>query len=591
MKTRSRRTLRFLAVLAGLSLAPGCGGRPASWNDPISTGEPSAPSYGLTNGVAIVDDGAHRVVVLTVQPDLSLKTQSVTIGHQVVAVAVSPDATQLFVLSAGDSPQRTANDELPSLTVVGISDDFQAESSVYPMSEALGSLAVDPSGQWAVAYSGATPTAASGPIISGTSASSTGIPPGTSTPFGTAGTAPTFVQNPNEIVIFDLKNPGTEVKRTLQSFGGTPQRLVFTPELELPAGKGPRRLLLIETDIDLTMLDLNHAFDPSPRPEITVPLTSSATAVKVTPAGVVVDGHNASDPNDARFAVWSSNDTNVFAIQLVAPTTDLRNDFQPQINLTDVGGIPTDVAFVETSGAGGSSALQLAALVPQKSAAVLIDPDTSVTTTVTLPAAYSNLSLVTSIVSGTTTTPTTMPATTPMPDVALLWNAATAAASGVALWSLGDSVAQPYRSVQALGTTQPVKSAIDVPPPNQTRKVLQMSSNEGFYVLDLIGGTAPPLTTSSSASLSISPFGEMIWAYTPSGTDLAAIDFKTLNPVPLTTDLAITAVFEVRTPRAQKRPALVAMHDTGALGATVFDAVTPATATSRRTGALLVEAP
>ena len=46
----------------------------------------------------------------------------------------------------------------------------------------------------------------------------------------------------------------------------------------MPAGKGQRRLLLIETEIDLTMLDLDRAFEASPPPEITVPLTSGATA-------------------------------------------------------------------------------------------------------------------------------------------------------------------------------------------------------------------------------------------------------------------------------------------------------------------------
>ncbi len=107
----------------------------------------------------------------------------------------------------------------------------------------------------------------------------------------------------------------------------------------LPAGQ--RRLLLIETDIDVTILGLNNAFKPAPPPEITVPLTTGSTATKVTPAGLAVDGQDSANPNDARFAVWALNDTNVFTFQLVAATTDLRNDFRPEINLTDVGGVPT----------------------------------------------------------------------------------------------------------------------------------------------------------------------------------------------------------------------------------------------------------
>jgi hypothetical protein len=45
------------------------------------------------------------------------------------------------------------------------------------------------------------------------------------------------------------------------------------------------------------------------------------------------------------------------------------------VNLTDVGGVPSDIAFVRTDGG-----LRLAALVPTRSAAVLVDPVTSLTT-------------------------------------------------------------------------------------------------------------------------------------------------------------------------------------------------------------------
>ncbi len=95
----------------------------------------------------MVDDAAHRVVMLTAQGNLALVEQSIPIGHQVVDATVSPDSTKLFVLSAGDWPRRTVNDQLPSLTVIDFSDgDFQAEAHVYPMSEPLGSLALDPQG-------------------------------------------------------------------------------------------------------------------------------------------------------------------------------------------------------------------------------------------------------------------------------------------------------------------------------------------------------------------------------------------------------------------------------------------------------------
>jgi hypothetical protein len=74
------------------------------------------------------------------------------------------------------------------------------------------------------------------------------------------------------------------------------------------------------------------------------------------------------------------------------------------------------------------------------------------------------------------------------------------------------------------------------------------------------------------------------------GTDLSAIAFNTLNPVPLTTDLAIAGVYDIARADPHGR-ALVAIHDQGAIGATVFDANDPVTATSRRVAPLLLEGP
>jgi hypothetical protein len=123
----------------------------------------------------------------------------------------------------------------------------------------------------------------------------------------------------------------------------------------------------------------------------------------------------------------------------------------------------------------------------------------------------------------------------------------------------------------------------------QRLKVLQMAGASGFYVLDLTARTAPPLDTTESATLSIAPDGLRLWAFSQGGTDLAEIDFGTLNPVPLTTDLPIDAVFDVA--RVDGGRALVATHHQGAIGATVFDAIDPVTATSRRVTSLLLVGP
>src|SRR5690606_8112246 len=98
-----------------------------------------------------------------------------------------------------------------------------------------------------------------------------------------------FVENPNEIVIVDLTAPEAEAvtPRTIRSFGGRPQRVTFTKPLSLPGGM--RRLLVVETDQDVHLLDLDNVRATPRRPEITVRLTTGSSATALRPAAIVVD--------------------------------------------------------------------------------------------------------------------------------------------------------------------------------------------------------------------------------------------------------------------------------------------------------------
>ena len=549
----SRSHIAFFGLAFGCAIAA-CGGRPSYWDAPVFT---QGTAFGLTNGVVVVDDAVHRVVVLTAGAGQTLSTNALPIGHGFTSAATSPDGSTLFVLSSGDWPRASVSDEPPSLTVVS-DKSFQPTAVRYTMSQPLSTLAIDPLGRYVVAYEGSGSTAS-------------------------------FTQNPNEVVIFDLMNPPSAgspgqapnpVSRTIRSYGGTPQRLTFTPALKLPVGApstSARRLLIIQTQIDVTLVDLDHAFDfPTPRPDITVRLTSGTSAQSVTPAAVVVDDN----VDDGRIALRTQNDHNVYTIQLLAAqsgapsaSTPNPNDFNPAINLTDVGGTPSDIAFVRTD-----QGLRVAALVPSRSEAVLVEPDTSATTHVALGAPYSNLSLVTNVVSAQSIT-----------DVALLWSQGNGIASGVALWALGVTVGQPYRSIEVLDIADPIQTVVGVPGVNQRLKVLETNSGGDFFVLDLLQRTAAPLHTTSVASLSIAPDGLRMWTFAVGGTDLATIDFATLNPVPLTTKFPISAAFDVANPSGGR--SLIAVHEEGALGATVFDALKPDTATSRQTPAILLEGP
>ena len=148
--------------------------------------------------------------------------------------------------------------------------------------------------------------------------------------------------NPNEIVIVDLEAEAEAVvtPRTLRSFGGRPQRVSFTRTLSLPAGQ--RRLLVVETDQDVHLLDLDNVRATPRRPEITMRLTSGATAAAVKPAAVVVDDGDPAKNDDARIGIRAENDSSVFMFTLVPappgqqpeePGTVL-NDFFPRAQPT-----------------------------------------------------------------------------------------------------------------------------------------------------------------------------------------------------------------------------------------------------------------
>jgi hypothetical protein len=527
------RLASTIASLAVLSTVAGCGSRNSYWDKPVS-----AVSYGLANGVALLDDVDHRVVILTAQDHQEVTTTAFPIGHNAVTTMTSPDATRLFVLSTGDWPPRTKDDEPPSLTVIDAST-FAMQHARYKMSVPLPNLAIDPLGHWAIAYAG-----------SGASAS--------------------FVQNPNEFVLFDLTSPtSVPIARTILSQGGTPQRLTFTPPLQLPPGK--RRLLIIETQIDVTLLEL----DDIKGPEVKIPLKSDVNAPPVAPAGVVVDGFDPNNLADARIALRADNNRNVFTFTL-GRSSDPHYDYGASINEIDVGGVPTDIAFVRT----GDGGLRVAALVPATTSAVLADPDTSITTNVALPAPYTKLSLVTNVVGSGTGT-----------DVAMLWSGGSSAASGVAFWLLGNTVGQPYFSIESIPVQQPIQNVDDVAHYEQL-KVLETQNQSSFFVLNLISRAVSPLQTSGRAALVIAPDGQRMWAFAPGGQDLAKLDFSDLNPMPVKTEPAIDNVYDVaRATGPAGGRSLIAIHKVGGVGATVFDALNPTTADSHRLSGLLLEGP
>jgi hypothetical protein len=248
---------------------------------------------------------------------------------------------------------------------------------------------------------------------------------------------------------------------------------------------------------------------------------------------------------------------------------DSGRDFRPDLNLTDVGGVPGDVAFVRTDG----GALKLAVLVPSRSKAVLIDPTTSVTVDVPLPAPYTRLSLVTEQAAS----PPTAAGTNVRPvDVALLWHAVTGGGGGgVAFWELGRTAGQPYRSVESVGVTAGVTSVLDIAGNHPQLKLLGTSAAT-FFLLDLKTRTSSPfLTSGPGVKVAASAVGDRAWAFLPNTTQLSMIDLDRLHSEQMRIDRPISDVFEIATVDDNPAPgsrSLVVWHQMGTMGATVYDA-------------------
>jgi hypothetical protein len=534
----NRAATCVLIAATAVAGAGACGGRADAWDTTADATE----TFGLRNAVALVDRPANRVVLLQARAGQVLTRTTIGLGTNVVNVRPSPRADRLFVLAAGhratvgdDRP-----DEAPSLTVIDpAADPPTRRYDLDFLTDPLHGLAIDPIEQrWAVLYAAPGPNDA-------------------------------LVQNPNELVFIDLTQPpgaSAHFERTLFSFGGRPARLTFTPPLGLPTGR--ERLLIVESDQDLSILRLDHLM----MAEITVPLTSATDTRRLTPGAIVVDDGDPARDDDTRIGVRIKDDATVITLEL--GPAEGGNGFRPRPNLTDVGGVPSDVAFVRTDGG-----LRLAALVPSRSKAVLIDPATSLSTDVMLPTGYANLSRVTDV---------TGPAGASASDVALLWNGS-ASGQGVAFWELGQTAGQPYRSIETLTVTAAIADVLDVPT-RPRLKVLRTVSASAFYVLDLATRTAAPLLTSTPGTAHhVSPAGDQVWTFVPGGFGVASTNLATGHPRSLLIERQVKDVFEIE--RADGGQAAVVLHAGGALGATVYDAGTLDDDTRRLYSGLLTEGP
>jgi hypothetical protein len=560
---RNRFCLLSVAVLGMGSFLAGCGGRAAEWDTPVSS---SITVGGLRNAAVFMDENLNRALVIQATAEQNLVTTAVPVGKRIALTATSRDRQKVFVLSQGEEVRLRPTDEEPALTVF---DAAHPESPTrYTLPDPLTSLAIDPTGQFAVVY------------------------PGDSTQSA-------FLTNPNEVVFIDLTktDPSLAVQpRTLPSKeGGAPKRLTFSPKMSFPGGD--RRFLIVETDRDLLLLDI----DNPDRGEVTLPLTDPHTDSRaLSPAGIAVDpgDKNAKDvdgnatPRSPAIALRTDTDDNVLVYTLEpSDPTPGGNDFHAHPNFAPAGGIPSDIAFVRTK-----QGVRLSVIVPNPMPrGLLVDVDKLQTMTARFAQPYQKLALVTDVVSNGS----------PDGDQVLLWSGG--GASSVALWDLGavpsadQADIDTVKSIETVNLNGSVTSVTDVDNDGfQNLKVLQTTS-QSLYVLDLKEHQASPLRAKSTVSIRLGLQNDRAWAFQATQTNLAELTLGSAHVQSVIIDRPVDDVLEIDRKDSPDGKSLLALHGMGnpatkgvsffgdVGGITVFDALKPEASSSRRYSSLMLE--
>jgi hypothetical protein len=531
--------------MCGASLlltAVGCGDRSASWDVEYDPGvqpesdatEPAGQLQirGLKGSVALLDPALNQVLMLTSPDKLQLRAKRLAVGRDVASFESSRARDRLFVLSRGVTPRYQASDEAPQLRVFD-GDVQPAELANYELQDPYDKLELDPAGAWLIVH-------------------------------GSQG----LVSNPNELILVDLAQEDAAralTSKTLDSYGGKPKAFVFTEPLTVGDGS-KHRLLVVLREKDLAVIDL----DDLSAPEITVGLPQSGTGGYASPLGVVYHDGIEGEAG-AMLAVQLENDTNVFLLTLNRPT-DADHAYSLEANLVDVGGIPSQLDFVQTSKNGG---LRLAALVPSKKAAKLVDPGSSNVQDVMLPVGFTQIRRITSEVSESSGQ-----------DIALLYGAA----NTIAFWQLGTTTGTPYRSIDAYDLGINVAQVLDVPSEAfADHKILSGTSSSSvrqFYVLDLTERKSFPLDALTDLTLNLSPRGEQLWAFKRGTRGFARLTLDPLQPSSLYTQERIDFVHDMATELGERERSALVLHllpEAGhySVAATLFDADEPNTARTK----------
>jgi hypothetical protein len=336
--------------------------------------------------------------------------------------------------------------------------------------------------------------------------------------------------NPNEVAVIDLNAPpraGNPALRTLSSFGGVPQGVVFSAPM-LVAGE-QRELVIVLFDSDIAVWDLNHI----DRPEYTIELSRRATG-NIALAQVLFGGE---EPN---IYLRGSASDDIFVVSLSASGGGTENDFVPSINQLAAGIGPADMVLYDEPGAGESSAGRRLFVIAQGSAqASVIDNASSRVTSVSLPAAPNQILRFDA-----------GKLEDPEPQQRALLHAQ--GADAVVFVDLEGLEERAGRNVELLRLRSPYSRVLKL----SEELALLIHQGQGLSLLDLVQRTVQPIQSAQDLSTAIHAH-DKLWLAPPGQERIGFLDLRTFHPSEIRLDAPIAQAIAV--PSAE-RPRLVVTH-------------------------------
>lgn len=518
----THRALRLGAAM--MLVAAACHPRDEDWDRSLDALPP------VTAGAAmffVVPASARVVVANLAQPEAA--PRQVGVGTDPVLVQTrndgAPPRGEALVLSRGARGDLGVAPEPGSLTAIANTGAARR----YALGSPFNALSQTDDGRYAMAYF--RPQTASGRLL----------------------------YNPNEVAVVDLDAPpsGTNpTPRTVRSFGGVPNSVVFSPRIEI--GGVSRRFAVVLSDAYVTLLDLDH---PA-RPEVTVRLTLPEDPRAIRPEQVLFDAEEAT----IYLRAAASNDVYVLKLNAVSATDAAQNDYRPTINQLAAGRSPADIALV-----GEAGMRRLLVVSPGSRDARVIDARANTVTTVPLDAAADRILLFTGASPNN-----------PASRAQALLYAVDNATQAVSFLELTDIDARRAQNVETLNLGRAVQSALPLLDRGVVMLGHQTSAGLGqLSLLDLGRRTAAPIF--AEVSLRDAQFDSdrrSLWIAPRGSNRLGFIDLQTFRPGEIRLDASTDRVVPLRGDAAG-RNRVVAVHEGAGGWISLIDANDPRRETVR----------